>query len=355
MMVSALELAERGKLPDALIRFGIRQRHRATLRQEHARDAQLLQERKSALLRHMAQSPIALATRAANEQHYEVPPEFFKLVLGPRLKYSSCIWPDGGRIARPHPDGLARAEEDMLEETCRRAGVRNGMRVLDLGCGWGSLSLWIAEKYPACSVLAVSNSEAQIAHVDAAARDRGLPNIEARRADMNDFEPQGVFDRITSVEMFEHMRNWKRLLGRIHGWLAPDGALFVHVFAHARAAYVFREGPSDWMGRTFFSGGMMPSDDLMLHCMDGFDLAGHWVVNGRHYRATLEAWLARLDERREEVLRLFASGSGEIEPERRLQRWRIFFMACAELFGAGGGNEWFVSHYLLRPSGGTHG
>jgi cyclopropane-fatty-acyl-phospholipid synthase len=279
--------------------------------------------------------------RDANEQHYEVPTRFYQLCLGRRLKYSCALFPSG-------TETLDEAEEKMLALTCERAELANGQHILELGCGWGSLTLWMAEHYPNARITAVSNSRTQKEHIDAEAAKRGLCNIAIITCDMNEFAPPdaGTYDRAISVEMFEHMKNYRRLLGRIATWLRPGGKLFVHIFTHRSLAYHYEDkGPSDWMTRHFFCGGQMPSHDLLLHFQANLRLENQWAVSGTHYQLTAEAWLANMDANRKEVWPLLEQTYGPENAKRWWAYWRVFFMACAELWGFRDGNEWHVSHY----------
>jgi len=329
---AAVELAERGWLPDPVLRAGIRRMLRGRL----AALPEPSREGRARFLAAMRASEVALATDAANAQHYEVPAEFFAHVLGPRRKYSACLFetPD---------DDLAAAEERMLALSCARAGLEDGMRVLDLGCGWGSGTLWLAERYPRARIVAVSNSKSQREHILGECARRGLDSVEVVTADVNRFEPDGRFDRVLSIEMFEHARNWERLLARVAGWLEPEGRLFLHVFCHRSTPYFFEDaGASDWMARHFFSGGLMPAADL-LGCFErDLRVEASWNVSGAHYARTAEAWLANLDAARARVVPILGS-------DRAYRRWRLFFLACAELFGFRGGSEWHVAHARLAP------
>lgn len=341
-----IQLAERGLVPEPLLRLGIRQMLRTRIAEELTRHA----DREHALLafvREMAQSEIAPVPALPNRQHYEVPPAFFEAVLGPRLKYSSCLWEEGVR-------DLAGAEEAMLRLTAERAGLADGQRILDLGCGWGSFTLWAAARYPGARITGVSNSAAQREHVMARARRLGLGNVEVLTDDVNRFAPRSRCDRVVSVEMFEHLRNWPELLRRIRTWLLPGGKLFVHVFASRRFAYPFlATGDDDWMGREFFTGGIMPSEDLLERVSGPFVVERRWTVPGTHYARTAEAWHQNLLANRFEATAALSRSLGPAEARRAVRRWRMFFLACAELFAWDDGREWLVSHSLLSPREGS--
>ena len=295
--------------------------------------------------RDMAKRAIAEHTTAANKQHYELPPEFFQICLGARLKYSCCLYPSEDTT-------LDEAEDAALAETCAHAGLADGQQILELGCGWGSLSLWMAERYPAARITAVSNSHGQRGHIEAQAKARGLTNLTVITCDMNDFRPEtaGAFDRIVSVEMFEHMANWRALLTRARGWLKPDGRMFVHIFTHRDAPYRFDHTDSgDFIAQHFFTGGVMPSKGLMRQFPDLFRVEQEWTWNGVHYQRTADHWLANMDANADRVMELMRETYGEDAALWR-RRWRRFYLATAGLFGNDGGNTWAVSHYLLKPA-----
>ncbi len=335
-----IRIAETGWVPDAWVRMGIRRlllrRLSTEVRKAAAGDSSRL------LTEDLRRGPIAVETWEANRQHYELPPAFFRLMLGPHLKYSSCHWSSPDQT-------LEQAEAEMLALTCERAGIEDGMYVLDLGCGWGSLSLWVAERYPNCTITAVSNSAAQAGFIRERAAERGLLNVRVLSADINRFEPPRRYDRIVSVEMFEHMRNYEQLLARVAGWLKDGGRLFVHIFCHRRLAYLFEvEGADDWMARYFFTGGLMPSLDLLDQFDRDLRVSRQWTVDGRQYERTLLAWLGNLDARRGEVLEVLARHYGADRARVWFVRWRLFLLGCSELFGYRDGTEWMVGHHLLE-------
>ncbi len=334
-------LLERDILPDAAIRFGIRQLLRQRLRQEKAPNEVAQLARLQQLLSAFRAAPLAVHTDKANEQHYEVPTEFFRHVLGPHMKYSSCYYKEG-------VTALEQAERDMLELTVERADLEKARSILELGCGWGSLTLYMAERFPKARITAVSNSRTQKEHIDSEAKRRGLKNITVVTADMNDFRTSRTFDRIVSVEMFEHMRNYELLLGRISGWLRPKGKLFVHIFTHKEFAYLFEvKDDTDWMAKYFFTGGVMPSDDLLLYFAGPLRIEKHWRVSGVHYQKTARGWLDNMDAKEDILKPILARTYGQENVTRWWVYWRVFFMACEELFGYRDGNEWMVSHYLF--------
>jgi cyclopropane-fatty-acyl-phospholipid synthase len=343
-MKTTLRLVEKGLVPTPLLRHGIRKLCRERLdelEREYGPDPDVALAR---WIEGMRSAPVALVPEAANEQHYEVPGRFYDIALGERKKYSSAYYPEKGTT-------LDEAEVAMLELTCERARLEDGQDVLELGCGWGSLTLFMAERYPNSRIRGVSNSHSQREEILETAARRGLTNLEITTADMNEFDAGARYDRIVTIEMFEHMRNWEELLRRARGWLRDDGYLFQHVFAHASRPYAFEvKDESDWMSRYFFTGGMMPSHDMLDHLDIPFEVVERWKVSGTHYARTAEDWLKNLQDRREDALPVLAETYGNDVAELWYQRWRLFFLACAELFAWDQGNEWFVSHNLLRPA-----
>lgn len=339
--MNLISLAERGLLPDALIRLGIRRLCRRRLAEENASDTDAADARFRQLLGALRESPIAIRTDAANAQHYEVPTRFFQLALGKRLKYSCAYYPTGR-------ESLDQAEEAMLALYGERAGLADGQQILELGCGWGSLTLWMAERYPGARILGVSNSRTQREHILKEAAARGLDNVQILTCDVNRLQLERRFDRVVSIEMFEHMRNYRSLLRNIAGWLKPDGALFVHIFCHRSLMYPFETtGEDDWMGRHFFTGGLMPAADTLLHFQEDLVLRERWLVPGTHYERTANHWLRNQDAHAAEAKAALAEAYGERDAALWAQRWRIFWMACAELFGYRGGSEWLVGHYCF--------
>ncbi len=342
----AINWTEQGLVPDGVVRGAIRRLLRTRLAELRADDAERVAEATALFVAAMDESPIAPLPHKANEQHYELPADFFVEVLGPHRKYSSCLWGEG-------VESLGAAETAALDITCQRAELADGQRILELGCGWGSLTLYMAARYPQASIVAVSNSQPQREFILADARRRGIRNVEVLTLDMNDFDIDQRFDRVVSVEMFEHMRNYRRLFESVGRWLTPQGKFFLHIFVHRCVPYAFVDrGEDDWMSRHFFSGGIMPSAALPLHFQDHLSLQRQWAWNGLHYAHTADAWLANLDERRARVRPILAEAYGLEQADLWLQRWRIFFMACAELWGFDNGREWFVSHYLFAPRAG---
>ncbi len=341
----AISWTESGLVPDSVIRSGIRRLLERKLDEIRAGDVERASAITNDFIAMMQESPIALVPELANEQHYEVPAGFFAQVLGANRKYSCGYWPKG-------VDTLDDAERAALHLTVKRAGIEDGMRVLDLGCGWGSLSLWIAEHFPKCRVTAVSNSTSQRDYIRARAQKARLTNVDVIACDMNDFDTELRFDRVISVEMFEHMRNYPELFRRIDGWLDQGGKFFMHIFTHRSTPYEYIDkGPGDWMTRYFFSGGIMPSAGLPPRVSGPMRIEKQWAWNGHHYARTCRAWLENLDDRKDYVMPILESTYGREAASRWFMRWRMFFMACEELFRYHDGNEWFVSHYRFGKSG----
>ncbi|HDZ16492.1 hypothetical protein LCGC14_0924190 [marine sediment metagenome] len=336
-----INLAEKSWMPDKVIRFGIRHLLKQRMREEYVDDPEVASIRKQACIDMLKQSPIAIETDAANEQHYEVPSLFYEYSLGKRYKYSGCYWDDTCLT-------LDDAEELMLAKYLERAELKNGQDILELGCGWGSLTLYMAEKLPYAKITAVSNSYSQREYIDSQLKARGLTNVRIVTCDVNELELEQQYDRVISVEMFEHMRNYQRLFDKINNWLKDNGKLFVHIFCHKSVAYPFEvEGDDNWMGKYFFTGGLMPSADTLLHFQQQLQIEKQWLVNGQHYQKTAEAWLQNTDKHEMEILEVFKEVYGDKSAKVWLQRWRLFFMACAELFGYKQGTEWLVTHYLF--------
>lgn len=337
-MYLAIQLAERRLLNDTLIRKGIRKLLAERLKQTTSNPRS-----SEDWIQTLQANPLAEKTDAANAQHYEIPPAYFKTVLGPYLKYSSGYWPDNCQ-------SLEEAEATMLQLTCERAELEDGQDILELGCGWGSLSLWMAEQYPKSSITSVSNSNSQREYINARIKERGITNLKLVTSDINIYKPEQRFDRIVSVEMFEHIRNHRMLLHRIHSWLKENGKLFIHIFTHRSLTYLFETNSAkDWMSTYFFTGGIMPSVDLLPTAAQDFTEEARWSVNGTHYSKTLEAWLDKQDTNEAIVRSIFRSTYGK-DTERWIQRWRMFYMACSELFAYKNGTEWFVMHYRFKKS-----
>jgi cyclopropane-fatty-acyl-phospholipid synthase len=336
------KLLEKDIIPDFLIRFGIRNLLSSRLEEEDKGSLEAQQEHLNTYIESLKKSPVAIHTSDANEQHYEVPTEFYKYVLGSRMKYSGGYWKEG-------VENFDQSEEDMLALSCERAELKNGHTVLELGCGWGSMSLYIAEKYPECKVTGVSNSRTQKEYIDSVAKQKGLKNIKIITQDMNVFTIDKKFDRIISVEMLEHMKNYQALFKRISGFMKEDGKFFIHIFTHKTYAYPFEvKDATDWMAKYFFTGGMMPSHDLFLHFQDDLSILKQWVVNGNHYGKTSEAWLKNMDKHKEAIIPIFQKTYGAGNETKWWVYWRVFFMACAELWAYANGEEWIVSHYLFK-------
>ena len=341
----AISWTETGLVPDTVIRSGMRRLLERKLQEISAGNVEVASRTLRQFVAMMRRSPIALVPELANEQHYEVPAAFFNEVLGENRKYSCCHW--SGDVGN-----LNEAEAAALRITVERAGIIDGMKVLDLGCGWGSVSLWVAEHFPNAAVTSVSNSQSQRDFIVGEADKRGIRNIDVQVCDMNDFETSETYDRIVSIEMFEHMRNYDELFQRINGWLVPDGRFFMHIFCHRTTPYEYIDkGPSDWMSRHFFSGGIMPSADLPLLFPEHLNIEKRWQWNGLHYAKTCRAWLELMDSRRSVIMPILEDTYGRADAGRWWMRWRMFFMACEELFRFNKGEEWFVSHYRFKKAG----
>lgn len=335
------KLLEKNKVPDSLIRIGIRKLLKQRLRDENKGNTEVQQAHLMQLIDELKASPIAINTQEANEQHYEVPTQFYQYCLGKHLKYSSGYWKNG-------VTDIDTSEKDMLEITCERAELKDGQDVLELGCGWGSLSLFMAAKFPKSNFTVVSNSRTQKIYIDEQAKQREINNLTVITININDFALEKTFDRVVSVEMFEHMRNYQKLMHKVATLLKSEGKLFVHIFTHKEYAYKFEViDDTDWMSKYFFTGGIMPSDDLLLYFNEHLSIQKHWHVSGMHYSKTSEAWLQNMDKHKTEIMPLFEQTYGKENAVKWFVYWRIFYMACAELWAYNKGEEWIVSHYLF--------
>ena len=336
--------AERGWLSDSLIRKGIRtllQQRLNELNQTYQGPEESQKKVFQQFVEEVSSSPIAVSTSEANQQHYEVPSSFFQWVLGTHLKYSSALWDKGAST-------LTEAEENMLDTVCQRAKIEDGMNILDLGCGWGSLSLWMARKFPNSQILGISNSQSQQDFIKSRCKDLDISNLKLEKCDINDFKTTKTWDRIVSIEMLEHVRNHRGLFKSMKEWVTPTGLMFIHVFCHHRYPYLFEDqGDHNWMGRYFFTGGMMPSCNYLTDCQDHWKIQDKWTVNGTNYQKTADAWLANTDARKQDIIPLFSKVYGDQDAQKWFHRWRLFFLACSELFGYKNGKEWLVGHYLF--------
>ncbi|MDG1025222.1 MAG: cyclopropane-fatty-acyl-phospholipid synthase [Gammaproteobacteria bacterium] len=341
-----IEFAEQGRLPDFMVRYGIRRLCKKRLKDEFIDHPEYQQDRYQKLIEELRTSPIAIETRAANTQHYEVATDFYLASLGKRLKYSCAYYPDTNTT-------LDQAEEEMLVLCSKRAELDNDQRILELGCGWGSLTLWMAEKFPRSKITAISNSITQKRYIDDLCQESGFDNVTIITADVNNLELESAqFDRVISIEMFEHMRNYRQLFERISNWLTSDGKLFVHIFAHRNVMYPFDvKSEQDWMSKYFFTGGLMPSIDTLLHFQEQLKIESRWLINGQHYQKTCNHWLEKTDKNKERIIDAFKKNYTEKEVKLWFHRWRIFYMSCAELFGLDNGRQWLVAHYLFSNSG----
>ncbi len=325
-------------MPEWLMRYGMRRLLKARLQQEIDGG----EIRQKAALKAFVESPVAVNTNEANEQHYALPPEFMETVLGGRLKYSSGYWSETAST-------LDDAEIKSLELVEKRAKLEDNMSILELGCGWGSFSLWAAERYPNAKVVSVSNSALQREYIEKKAQKLGFNNLRVITADINTFSIDETFDRIVTIEMLEHVRNHASVFERISNWLKNDGRFFVHVFSHRQYAYPFEvDGNRDWMARYFFTGGIMPSHNLFRNYDKHIKIEQDWQLSGIHYKKTLDAWLHNMEAAKPKVLEIFRKTYGNDQAKVWFHRWRMFFMACSELFGYLEGEEWGVSHYVFK-------
>ncbi|WP_223787608.1 SAM-dependent methyltransferase [Marinicella meishanensis] len=339
MIKTLIQWIERGHLPDFVVRAGIRKLLKQRLREEHADDVEASDQKYHEFLTEIKQSALAIDTDKANEQHYEVDAEFYRYALGARKKYSACYYHGN--------ESLDQAEENMLALYVERGQFIDGQEILELGCGWGSITLYLAEQFPGSKITGVSNSNSQRRHIMAQAQARGLNNVNIITCDINELELHQQFDRVISIEMFEHVRNYQNLFNNIASWLKDDGKMFVHVFAHRYLMYPFiAEGDDNWMAKYFFSGGQMPAVDTFYHFQQQLKIERRWLNSGVHYEKTANHWLQNMDQNKAQIMPVMEKVYGE-DAKLWFQRWRIFFMSCAELFGHDGGNQWLVAHYLF--------
>lgn len=343
------KILAKGWVPDLLLRLAVKFRLSSKLRRQRVEDVEERSNRLKLFIEDLKDQPIAIKTERANQQHYELPSEFFEKILGDNLKYSSGYWAE--EVSEHNlEESLTKTERDMLALTIERADLQDGQDILELGAGWGSLTLFMAEKMPQSRITAISNSKSQIKYIQEEAVNRSLKNIEVISADINNYQPESEkYDRVISVEMFEHMRNYQRLFTKINSALKPAGKLFIHIFNHHTYPFLYEDkSESDWMTRHFFAGGTMPSQSLFNYFADGFDLENHWAISGEHYQKTLEAWLKMMDKNKAEIQEIFIDTYGRKNYKQWWNYWRTFFIASAEFFGYSGGNEWFISHYLYK-------
>jgi cyclopropane-fatty-acyl-phospholipid synthase len=338
------KMISKGFVPDFILRKGINSLLKKRLTDEYGDKFDVTESRRHKIVQELMESPVAIETDKANDQHYMVPPEFFLNSLGSHLKYSCGHW-DRAKT-------LDDAELEMLELTIKRAGIQDGDKILELGHGWGAITLFMAKKFPNSSITAVSNSKFQGDFILDRARERGLTNIKINTADVANLQLSDKYDRVISVEMFEHMRNYKELLKRISSWLSVNGTLFVHIFVHKEISYKFDVvDETDWMSKYFFSGGIMPSEHLLYYFKDDMQVDQHWRINGTHYGKTARGWLDKMDSNKQAIMQIFESHYPKGESKKWFNYWRIFFMSCEELWNYNKGSEWFVGHYLLKKRG----
>ncbi|MFP4198191.1 MAG: SAM-dependent methyltransferase [Halanaerobium sp.] len=348
------KLLARGRVPDFLLRKGIRRTIKGRVKKQNKLSVSERFYYLNQFISELKKQPIAVETEAANEQHYELPPEFFEQILGRNLKYSCSYWSDDLSYKKLKKQNdlqqrLDRAEDEMLKLTAKRAEIKNGQNILELGCGWGSLSFYLAKKFPDSRIIAVSNSKLQINYINQLAAKNRIENLRAVKADINNFTIEASFDRVVSIEMFEHMRNYKKLMQKVNSFLREEGKLFVHIFTHQFYPFTYQDSKNtDWMARYFFSGGTMPSQDLLHYFSGDLSLEKQWAVSGSHYQKTLEVWLAIMDQKKHSIYPILESTYGAEKAEKWWNYWRLFFMSSAEFFGYNNGDEWFISHYLFQ-------